>query len=191
MDFRCATSPITSMSAMTTSLRARWSPLASRRRRTCPRRSFPDSARFYASLATDPRVHLVHEESPRLGENPARRSEFSQSRIAADSGRIALVRSNFLIVGTQRTGSTALVRSMTFHPEIACGGEWTQHAPSHRKLWTAEQSLSANFAVLTAPQRRRIELSFGEHTRWLGFKLLFRSSGSLDWSSSLRSCALA
>ena len=66
---------------------------------------------------------------------------------------------------------------MTFHPEIACGGEWTQNAPSHRKLWTAEQSLSANFAVLTAPQRRRIEQSFGEHTRWLGFKLLFRSSG--------------
>lgn len=85
---------------------------------------------------------------------------------------------NFLIVGTQRTGSTALVRSMTFHPEIACGGEWTQHAAPHRKLRVAEESLSGHFTVLSPGQRRRIEQAFGEGTRWLGFKLLFRSSGA-------------
>jgi hypothetical protein len=83
---------------------------------------------------------------------------------------------NFLIVGTQRTGSTALVRSLTFHPDIACGGEWTQHIAPHRKLRVAEQSLSADFKVLKEKQRERIEQVFGQQTRWLGFKLLFRSS---------------
>jgi hypothetical protein len=83
---------------------------------------------------------------------------------------------NFLIVGTQRTGSTALVRSLTFHPDIACGDEWTQRVPAHRKFRVTELALSGDFSPLTAAQRRRIEPVFGLHTRWLGFKLLFRSS---------------
>jgi hypothetical protein len=85
--------------------------------------------------------------------------------------------SNFLIVGTQRTGSTALVRALMFHPEIACGDEWTLHVPPHRKFEVTERSLSGNFTDLTPPQQRRIALVFGAQTRWLGFKLLFRSSG--------------
>jgi hypothetical protein len=84
---------------------------------------------------------------------------------------------NFLIVGTQRTGSTALVRSLTFHPEIACGDEWTQHVPVHRKLSVTSRALAADFSVLTEAQRRRIAPAFGPQTRWLGFKLLFRSTG--------------
>lgn len=83
---------------------------------------------------------------------------------------------NFLIVGTQRTGSTALVRSMTFHPDVVCGGEWTQHVPAHRKFRVTEDSLAGDFSTLTAAQKKRIEPAFGPHTRWLGFKLLFRSS---------------
>jgi hypothetical protein len=83
---------------------------------------------------------------------------------------------NFLIVGTQRTGSTALVRSLTFHPDIACGDEWTQRVPAHRKFRVTESSLAGDFSALTAAQRKRIDPVFGPHTRWLGFKLLFRSS---------------
>jgi hypothetical protein len=83
---------------------------------------------------------------------------------------------NFLIVGTQRTGSTALVRSLTFHPDIACGDEWTQRVPAHRKFQVTERSLAGDFSALTDAQRGRIEPAFGPHTRWLGFKLLFRSS---------------
>ena len=83
---------------------------------------------------------------------------------------------NFLIVGTQRTGSTALVRSLTFHPDIACGDEWTQRVPAHRKFTVTEATLAGYFSSLTAAQRRRIEPVFGPDTRWLGFKLLFRSS---------------
>jgi hypothetical protein len=86
------------------------------------------------------------------------------------------MRQNFLIVGTQRTGSTALVRSLTFHPDIACGDEWTQRVPAHRKFQLTEKSLAGDFSLLTEAQRKRIEPVFGPHTRWLGFKLLFRSS---------------
>lgn len=83
---------------------------------------------------------------------------------------------NFLIVGTQRTGSTALVRSLTFHPDVACGDEWTQRVPAHRKFQVTEKSLSGDFSALTELQRKRIDPAFGSGTRWLGFKLLFRSS---------------
>lgn len=83
---------------------------------------------------------------------------------------------NFLIVGTQRTGSTALVRSLTFHPDIACGDEWTQRVPAHRKFQVTEKALAGEFLALTEAQRKRIEPVFGPSTRWLGFKLLFRSS---------------
>lgn len=84
---------------------------------------------------------------------------------------------NFIIVGTQRTGSTALFRSLNFHPDVACGGEWTQDVPARRKLAVAERALSGDFSVLTPRQRKRIEPDFRPDTRWLGFKLLFRSSG--------------
>lgn len=83
---------------------------------------------------------------------------------------------NFLIVGTQRTGSTALVRSLSFHPDIACGDEWTQRVPTHRKLNFTDRVLSGDFTLLTPAQRSRIEPRVGAGTRWLGFKILFRSS---------------
>lgn len=91
---------------------------------------------------------------------------------------------NFLIVGTQRTGSTALVRSLTFHPDIACADEWTQRVPAHRKLAFTARALSGDFSELTEGQRSRIAPKFGEHTRWLGFKVLFRSSDK--WAISPR-----
>ena len=83
---------------------------------------------------------------------------------------------NFLIVGTQRTGSTALVRSLSFHPDVASGDEWTQRIPAHRKLKFTERVLSGDFSALTPAQRSRIEPRVGPGTRWLGFKVLFRSS---------------
>jgi hypothetical protein len=84
---------------------------------------------------------------------------------------------NFIIVGTQRTGSTALFRALNFHPEVACGSEWTQDVPAHRKLAVTERAIAGDFSVLPKLQRVRIERVFSPSTRWLGFKLLFRSSG--------------
>lgn len=83
---------------------------------------------------------------------------------------------NFLVVGTQRTGSTVLVRSLTFHPDIASGDEWTQRVPVLRKLAFTASVLAGDFSGLTAAQRSRIEPRFNAGTRWLGFKVLFRSS---------------
>lgn len=85
---------------------------------------------------------------------------------------------NFIIVGTQRTGSTALFRSLNFHPDVACGSEWTQDVLAHRKLIVAERALSGDFSALSPRQRRRIDQVYTADKRWLGFKLLFRSSGA-------------
>lgn len=85
---------------------------------------------------------------------------------------------NFIIVGTQRTGSTALFRSLNFHPDVACGSEWTQDVLAHRKIAVAERALGGDFSVLSSRQRRRIQSFFRPEVRWLGFKLLFRSSAA-------------
>lgn len=87
------------------------------------------------------------------------------------------MRRNFIIVGTQRTGSTALFRSLNFHPDVACGSEWTQDVPAHRKIRVAERGLAGDLTALSDRQRRRIESFLTPEARWLGFKLLFRSSG--------------
>jgi LPS sulfotransferase NodH len=81
-----------------------------------------------------------------------------------------------MIVGTQRTGSTALYHSLNFHSDIACGGEWTQHMTWYKKLQVAQRALGGDFTVLSPRNRERISKVFHEHTQWLGFKLLFRSS---------------
>ena len=70
------------------------------------------------------------------------------------------------------------MRALTFHPEIACGAEWTQHVPAHKKLAVTEKALSGNFSMLSPAQRTRIEQIFNAGSRWLGFKVLFRSSGT-------------
>ncbi len=83
---------------------------------------------------------------------------------------------NFVILGTQRTGSTALYRALNFHRDIACGDEWTLRTAAHRKIKVTERALSGDFSVLLPRDRMLIGKVFSPDTRWLGFKLLFRSS---------------
>ena len=83
---------------------------------------------------------------------------------------------NFIILGTQRTGSTVLFRTLNFHPQIACGGEWVYDQPSHKKVAVARESLKAEFSVLSEQNRRQIDEEYHGDVRWLGFKVLFRSS---------------
>jgi LPS sulfotransferase NodH len=83
---------------------------------------------------------------------------------------------NFLIVGTQRTGSTALYNALNRHPEVACGREWTLRVPWYSKISVAERALRGDFSVLAPKDRERIQEYFCEDSAWLGFKLLFRSS---------------
>ena len=85
---------------------------------------------------------------------------------------------NFLIVGTQRTGSQALRNAIDQHPDIACGEEWLHHVAFHRKVRAAERVLSGDFRDLAhwSEQQDFIRQSFSRDTPWLGFKVLFRSS---------------
>ncbi|HKO89202.1 MAG TPA: sulfotransferase, partial [Burkholderiales bacterium] len=83
---------------------------------------------------------------------------------------------NFIIVGTQRTGSSALADALGTHPQIACGWEWTQHGWLANKIKRAERGLNGDFSWLDIKNRAHMALIIGEQTRWLGFRRLFRSS---------------
>jgi hypothetical protein len=83
---------------------------------------------------------------------------------------------NFIIVGTQRTGSTAFFRRLNMHPEIACGREWTHDIPPHKKLQVVQRALNGDFRGLSDLSRRVILEQYSERVEWLGFKWLFRSS---------------
>jgi len=83
---------------------------------------------------------------------------------------------NFLISGTQRTGSSALAEALGAHPSVACGWEWTQHVPWTRKLEVAERALAGDFSVLSRADQVHMAQVFDRDRDWLGFRRLFRSS---------------
>lgn len=84
--------------------------------------------------------------------------------------------SNFLIVGTQRTGSSAFAESLGFHPRIACGWEWTQRVPIRNKISFGRRGLAGDFSALSREDRDHMARVVSSNTRWLGFRRLFRSS---------------
>ena len=83
---------------------------------------------------------------------------------------------NVLVVGVQRTGSSALAELLNTHPEIAIGWEWTERLPPWRKLSVLESSLQGDFQGIERRAREHIEASVGAETRWLGFRRLFGAS---------------
>lgn len=83
---------------------------------------------------------------------------------------------NFIIVGTQRTGSSALGESIGLHHDIACGWEWTEHVPRKAKLSLARQALRGEFTGLLANDREHIEGIYTPDKKWLGYRRLFGSS---------------
>lgn len=83
---------------------------------------------------------------------------------------------SFLIVGTQRIGSSALAESIGFHPRIASGAEWTQAVSWHRKLYVTGRVLAADFSVLPKRQHDRATSIMNSRIERLGFRSLFRSS---------------
>jgi hypothetical protein len=92
-------------------------------------------------------------------------------KCAADS---ANVKGKFVIVGAQRTGSSALAEAVGMHPDIACGWEWTQRIAPSRKTHVAERALSGDFSVLADKHRNHMESVTGRSV--IGFRRLFRSS---------------
>lgn len=85
-------------------------------------------------------------------------------------------RIRFLIVGTYRSGSSAVTEAMNSHPGILCGLEWTLRTPFWKKLHVAKTALTGDFSTLLPRHRDAARSGFSPATRVIGFKRLFRSS---------------
>ena len=81
---------------------------------------------------------------------------------------------NFLIVGTQRSGSGALAEALNCHPAIVCGAEWTLR--TWRKLSIADAALGGNFRPLPPHHATEMALRLSPGKTVLGFRRLFRAS---------------
>jgi hypothetical protein len=86
------------------------------------------------------------------------------------------VRTRFLIVGTYRCGTSALVEAVGRHPDILCGMEWTHHVSAWNKIGAARRALAGDFSALPERQRQRLAAVTADRFGAVGFKLLFRSS---------------
>lgn len=82
----------------------------------------------------------------------------------------------FLIVGVQRTGSSALAEMIDTHPDIAVGWEWTENTAYLRKLAQLQANLAGDFSALRPTARDHITQSLTENTQALGFRRLFGAS---------------
>lgn len=82
----------------------------------------------------------------------------------------------FLIVGTHRTGTSALAERLGLHPAIACAWEPTVHVPPWDRLRAARRILAGDFRDLRAQERTYVERTPQRQRRALGFRLLFKSS---------------
>lgn len=95
------------------------------------------------------------------------------------------ITTQFMIVGTYRTGSSALVHALNCHPKIACGLEWTQRVLPWRALAMTEHSLAGHLAVLRPKHQKQMEIVFSPSKTALGFKRLFRASNKWFLSPAL------
>jgi hypothetical protein len=82
----------------------------------------------------------------------------------------------FIIVGTERTGSSVFAESLGRHERIACGWEWTSRSPWWAKLTIAQRALKGDFAALAEKHQQFMRTAVNERTEWLGFRRLFGSS---------------
>jgi hypothetical protein len=82
----------------------------------------------------------------------------------------------FLVVGTQRTGTSAIAEQVGLHPAITCGWESTNHVWPFRRIAVAEQVLAGDFRNLLEKEREYLAGVHHEGKRALGFRRLFRSS---------------
>ena len=82
----------------------------------------------------------------------------------------------FVIVGTQRTGSSAFAESLNMHPHVACGWEWGQRGYLINRVKVAETALDGDFSLLNDRERKQIEILMRKQPEWIGYRRLFRSS---------------
>jgi hypothetical protein len=84
---------------------------------------------------------------------------------------------NFIIVGTQRTGSSALAEGISTHPKIACGWEWTQRVNALKLPTISKKALfNHEFDGLNEKNREYAQSIFREDLEYFGYRRLFRAS---------------
>lgn len=89
-------------------------------------------------------------------------------------------------MGTPRTGSSLLAQLINFHPEVACGWQWTANTPWWNKLNTAQRGLTLDFDQLSTAHQTHMKEIVSSSTRQIGFRALFRSSDK--WLGHPRVC---
>ena len=82
----------------------------------------------------------------------------------------------FIVVGTQRTGSSAIAESIATSEKIFCGWEWTKNTAFYKKIEVAGKALNADFNDLTSKHIDHIKRELKKDTKWIGFRRLFSSS---------------
>ena len=83
---------------------------------------------------------------------------------------------NFLVVGTQRTGSSALAELIGIHPDISCGWESTNLEWPSKKISAAQRFLTGDFSRLDPEEQSFLSEAQNQNYKALGFRRLFRSS---------------
>jgi hypothetical protein len=83
---------------------------------------------------------------------------------------------NFLIVGTHRIGSGVIGQSLSFHPEVTCGWEWTAKVRWDKKIEVAERAMSGDFSMLSMDHQNHMSKVFNSMQAWLGFRRPFGAS---------------
>lgn len=81
-----------------------------------------------------------------------------------------------MIIGTQRTGSSAIAEMINLHPDVACGWEWSQHTMRPDKIKLATRGLSGDISWLDPHNKQHAQSLIQRETEWLGFRRLFRAS---------------
>lgn len=82
----------------------------------------------------------------------------------------------FIIVGTQRTGSSTIAETIGLHPRFVVGWEWVLQVPLHRKVKVANSALNGEYRDLLKADRVHMESMSSNCDQWHGFRWLFRSS---------------
>lgn len=88
----------------------------------------------------------------------------------------------FVIVGTQRTGSSLVATTINMHDEVSCGWEWTRDVSPFNKITIVQNGLSSRFEKLPEPHKSKMMKAVSPI---IGFRLLFSSSPKWFFSPKL------
>ena len=83
---------------------------------------------------------------------------------------------NFVLVGTQRSGTSVLAEQIGMHPYVACGWEWTESVRVFRKLSVTSDALAGDYSTLPGREKAHMQSIMKDEIQWIGFRRLFGAS---------------